>query len=555
MEIEQYNYFNGKHLFWEDRLLNDRPGDSGARGGASPGPGEDTERPEEPEAEEPGAEEAGAEEAGAEDAGAEEAAGETETPEAGAADERIALDAEVSGDVAPTLRPSQKLKLPEGKWANAYDKAIELRERYRDPTSRQIAMLAAQFCAWMAINGEGILSLFSNFKDKLNNDDYSKEKFKTKEVDSLMTHALRTIPLNDASGFKAADYEGLSKAHGSLKYVSLILFGPGNKIPNQKVLAARLLHSKTGIHKYYGEKTLEELTKPDRDIPRGTVIFFTPNGTNDILVAYAMGDRKKFVYYIPGLDEPEIFDLDPTSSKCPIQTEFDLKLAFVPNFNTDPSYFSDPDNAKELIPEVDQSPFGIVTSAITEADESTRQLDSYLSTGSDLSSARVVQRLLDYGNKPIKVLKETEKVLLTLGASVDEDVVAFVAKVRPKLKESLTKFLEEIKRAHEAYGLYYEEKVKKPLTEFNLKKGTVKAKLEAFPEDGKPEDKAILEKELRKVELEIRKLDPEDRRAKVFLAKFKKQKDYVEAVLADTTLFPATTDEPESPPTAVEGSD
>ncbi len=369
-------------------------------------------------------------------------------------------------------KPSQKAKLPPGEYADWYDAVFDMAKEFKVSVNDPLVKLAATFCAFMAKNGDVIFNLIPDkFMKILDEEPLVKEQFSEKEREALLKRQWNNkIPLDKASGFNVDDYKDLTESEASVRYVSSVLFGQDgpdqSKINNPKILAARLSHLMIDEKKLYKKDTLRALNTEGKVIPKGTVIFFTIGFTGQLLTAYATGNKKEFVYFTPGMNEPKRFELNAEDS--PLKTELALKAAFSPVYNTDQAYFAA--NPQELA--IDTTPFARITKLEPKVTETKKYVEGSLNFSDSqraieglgsLSSAEIIVKDAVKAFEELKALNnpEIEKYKAALIQQVkiyDEVIRGFFVKYDSFIKEMIGKEKEKEQKDKELADLKRDKK-------------------------------------------------------------------------------------------------
>ncbi|MFH1533989.1 MAG: hypothetical protein ABID64_03590 [Nitrospirota bacterium] len=234
--------------------------------------------------------------------------------------------------------PESVRKMP-GKWGEYARAAVDIAKENGMSLNDPMVRFAMVLCAFMGKYAGYVDLIPGNFRKSLDKDELSKEELTKAQKTKLRERMLKKVPKDIHDFFVMYKAENdkrikdkkpaLNATETSTMYVSSLLFGasPADCLTDHKVLAARLSHEYTDQKRTYGDAGLSALKKMD-NIPRGTVIFFAPSFKTGIIAAYATGNRKKFVYFVPGSKDRKSFQLDAPTS--PIKNELGLMAAFVP---------------------------------------------------------------------------------------------------------------------------------------------------------------------------------------------------------------------------------
>lgn len=506
MKIKTYNYFLDENLiFGEKRVIKDGKDKVETKGEKTPEKKTDTAPA--------------------------KTDGDKGAPAGKESDEKKGLEVEVAGTLTPVgqegtdvktpteekpgekvQKPSEKAKLPPGEGADLYDFVYTTAVGLNTSINSPFVQVMLQGCAWMAQHGGFLFDMFSpdRFMKSLDGEKLAKEEFTDKQKRLLKEQKLREIPAE----FKLNDYKDLNGIEASTKYVSSLLF-PGEKdeeITDPKILGARLLHWTVDEKKFYKQDTLKELNKEGRDIPKGTVIFFTEGNNGQLFTAYATGNRKEFIYFKPGLSNPQRFQLNAKDS--PVQNEMALKAAFIPSYNTDQKYFAA--HPQELSQDAYETTLAAIEKLEPKISETKKSIDTSLKFFHDFQQPATAIEILGF-------LSGTENYVKIAVEALNELIKAQHPNANIKkafLIEQISIYRGVIKDFHDKYNKF--------VTDMKVFEGQKEAKekeLAALPKED-PKRKG-LEAEIKGIEsyIEAKKLSPSPEGILASLATLEKNAD------------------------------
>ncbi len=196
-----------------------------------------------------------------------------------------------------------------------------------------------------------------HYDSKLDTDEaYKGQKLDEKtELPKVLT-VKKTDPVPEV-GDKVEEYRKMGVQKASTMFATQWLLGVAFDDPD--LLAAKLRHTSKMVAekpvKYYREVNLAQLQQ--QGMPFGTVVIFVPEILKTIdgqiqsqekVVAVATGNQDE-VRYVAADGTMQLGHLGARDGKKPlVASDINLVAAFVPAFNSDSDFFSDPERAKLL---------------------------------------------------------------------------------------------------------------------------------------------------------------------------------------------------------------
>lgn len=252
-------------------------------------------------------------------------------------------------DVAGAAAEGLAEELPPGEWADAYH---QLKDQVaKNPESQgplTDGLLAILHCFAKYMHFGDLLP--GRFVSRLDSDTSLKEeKFKPSDLKKVLS-ARRDQKREQESAEKLKSEPkktGIERA--STSYVCSVL-GVENT-ENALVLAARLQHSSKdlpdGEKAAYYRRVADLQTLQANGAPYGTVLIFISSlERGERVTAFATGNKDEFKYFDPQKGAAGTFRLSEENS--PLKSGIKFLAAFVPRFNSDATYFSQPNHAEEL---------------------------------------------------------------------------------------------------------------------------------------------------------------------------------------------------------------
>lgn len=242
--------------------------------------------------------------------------------------------------------------LPNNKWKEAYFQLLEQTEKHPE-LNGQLTDAVLAMMLFLAKYAHYMDRIPGFFEGSLNNDVNLKDEKLSEEEIATVVNQKKGAPKETLTEEQKEKFKAMGVEKASVSYVANKLFGMTD-VDSPHQLAAKILHAKKTVETGEVDEDLEPETEEipcyksvnldflkENGMPFGTVLIFTPNEQKgEKVTAYATGNGDE-IEFIDGNGDITRANLNLNNKESAlISSQWDLQIALVPKFNSDPDYFA-----------------------------------------------------------------------------------------------------------------------------------------------------------------------------------------------------------------------